>query len=105
MMDSAAAPVDFDYLERFAAGDGALVREVYDLFLQQAEIWRSRLLTDGAGWRELVHTMKGAGRGVGAVALGDVCARAEDVGEAMLPQVRQALEEAVAAIEAYQARA
>jgi HPt (histidine-containing phosphotransfer) domain-containing protein len=105
MAESAAGAVDFGYLEGFMAGDRKVVGEVLMVFLEQARLWAPRLTPDAADWRDVVHTIKGAGRGVGANALGDVCALAEARGAQALPQVRQALAEAVAAIEAYQAGA
>jgi HPt (histidine-containing phosphotransfer) domain-containing protein len=105
MSESGAEAVDFGYLERFMAGDRAVVGEVLDLFLQQARIWAPRLTAEATDWRDVVHTIKGAGRGIGANRLGDICARAEADGEAVLPQVRAALDDAVAAIEAYRAKA
>jgi HPt (histidine-containing phosphotransfer) domain-containing protein len=105
MAESGAGAVDFGYLERFMAGDRAVVGEVLAVFLEQARIWAPRLTADDAGWRDVVHTIKGAGRGIGAHALGDICAKAEEAGPAMIPDVRRALAEALAAIEAYQAGA
>jgi HPt (histidine-containing phosphotransfer) domain-containing protein len=105
MGEGAAGAVDFGYLEGFMAGDRKVVGEVLAVFLEQARLWAPRLTAETADWREVVHTIKGAGRGVGANALGEVCAHAEAAGPDALPQVRQALAEAVAAIEAYQARA
>ncbi|MDB5419088.1 MAG: Hpt protein [Phenylobacterium sp.] len=105
MAESGAGAVDFGYLERFAAGDRRVVAEVLAVFLEQAEIWAPRLAPEAAGWRDVVHTIKGAGRGIGANPLGDACAEAEEQGAALLPEVRQALAEAVAAIEAYLAPA
>jgi HPt (histidine-containing phosphotransfer) domain-containing protein len=96
--------VDFAYLEGFAAGDRRVVREVLALFREQARAWRPRLEAGDPEWRDLAHTIKGAGRGVGAFALGDACARAEEAGEGELPGVCAALTEAVAAIDAYLAR-
>jgi HPt (histidine-containing phosphotransfer) domain-containing protein len=96
--------VDFDYLEGFAAGDKIVVREVLSLFREQAEAWAKGLDPADPGWRDVVHTIKGAARGVGANALGDICAKAEIDGESRLPDVRSALEAAVADIAAYQAR-
>lgn len=93
--------VDFAYLERFAAGDRTVVREVLELFREQAKAWAPHLEAGAPEWREVAHTVKGAGRGVGAFALGDACERAEADGEGDLPAVRAALAEAVAAIEAY----
>ena len=96
--------VDFGYLEGFAAGDRQVVSEVLTLFRQQAESWVRSLDAGDPGWRDVVHTIKGSARGVGANALGDVCAAAEAEGPSGLPAVRVALEAAVADIAAYQAR-
>jgi HPt (histidine-containing phosphotransfer) domain-containing protein len=96
--------VDFGYLEGFAAGDRQVVAEVLKLFLQQADIWAGALDGADAGWRDVVHTIKGAARGVGANLLGDACARAEAEGAGGLPAVRAALAAAVADVEAYLAR-
>ncbi len=96
--------VDFGYLEDFTAGDKTVVREVLSLFRQQAEAWAGGLDPADAGWRDVVHTIKGAARGVGAHALGDVCAKAEAAGESGLPAVKAALDAAVADIAAYQGR-
>jgi HPt (histidine-containing phosphotransfer) domain-containing protein len=97
--------VDFGYLEGFAAGDKTVVLEVLALFREQAEAWAVGL--DGAdpGWRDVVHTIKGAARGVGANQLGDICAAAEAEGATGLVAVKAGLEAAVADIAAYQARA
>ena len=96
--------VDFGYLENFAAGDLTVIDEVLALFTQEAERWAGVLSPDDAGWREVIHTIKGASRGVGAFSLGDVCQTAESRGEAELPAVRAALAAAVADIQAYRAR-
>ena len=97
--------VDFAYLESFAAGDKTVVREVLSLFREQAEAWAKGLDPADAAWRDVVHTIKGAARGVGANRLGDICAKAEAEGESGLPAVKAALDAAVADITAYQARA
>ena len=96
--------MDFDYLETFAAGDRQVISEVLALFRQQAEAWAGSLDAADPGWRDVVHTIKGAARGVGANVLGDACAEAEAVGPSGLPAVRGALDAAVADIAAYQAR-
>jgi HPt (histidine-containing phosphotransfer) domain-containing protein len=96
--------VDFGYLEGFAAGDRQVISEVLSLFLEQAKIWVAGLAADNPGWRDLVHTIKGSARGVGANALGDVCAHAEAYGPEGLVAVRAALAAAVSEIAAYQAR-
>jgi len=97
--------VDFAYLERFAAGDRSVVCEVLTLFRESAADWAPRLAAAEADWRDVAHTIKGAGRGVGAFALGDACERAEAEGEGELPALQAALADAVAAINAYLARA
>ncbi|THD78250.1 MAG: Hpt domain-containing protein [Phenylobacterium sp.] len=104
MGDGTGEAVDFGYLERFVAGDTAVVKEVLKLFRQSADDWTPRLVPEAPDWREVAHTIKGAGRGVGAFALGDACERAEAQGPTLLPQVREALAEAMAAIDAYLAR-
>lgn len=95
--------VDFEYLEGFAAGDAQVVSEVLRLFLGQAEAWRGKL-ADPDGWHDLVHTIKGAARGIGARALGDAAERAERGDASMAPDVAAALSDAVADIEGYLAR-
>lgn len=102
-MDGGGA-VDFDYLEGFAAGDMQVVTEVLALYQQQAEGWLAKLDTAGDGWRDLVHTIKGASRGIGANTLGDVADRAEKGDPSMAPQVREALNAALADIEGYLTR-
>jgi len=103
--DESAGAVDFAYLEGFTAGDRQVIGEVLSLFQQQAEAWAVSLRAADPAWRDVVHTIKGASRGVGANRLADACARAEQAGEGALPQVREALSQASAEIAAYQARA
>lgn len=101
---SGESAVDFDYLEGYAAGDMQVVTEVLTLFREQAEGWRRMLEAPGAGWRDLVHTMKGAARGIGAQRLGDICDRAERADASLAPGVRAELAETVAEIEGYLSR-
>jgi HPt (histidine-containing phosphotransfer) domain-containing protein len=93
--------VDFAYLEGFAAGDERLVDEVLALFREQSAIWGAMLAADHEGWRDAVHTIKGAARGVGAFALGDVCQACEAQGAEGLSAVRDALDQALGDIAAY----
>jgi HPt (histidine-containing phosphotransfer) domain-containing protein len=93
--------VDFEYLERYAAGEDAVIDEVLALFREQSAIWSRMLSSDHEGWRDAVHTLKGAARGVGANALGDVCQRCEAVGPGALPAVHEALDAALSDIAAY----
>jgi HPt (histidine-containing phosphotransfer) domain-containing protein len=93
--------VDFEYLERYAAGDDAVIDEVLALFREQSAIWSRLLAPEHEGWRDAVHTLKGAARGVGANALGEVCQRCETAGPAALPAVHEALDAALSDIAAY----
>lgn len=97
--------VDFAYLEGFAAGDRTVVKEVLALFRTSTDEWLENLASESADWRDVVHTIKGAGRGIGAYPLGDACERAEGEGPSALAAVRDALRDAVAAIDRYLARA
>ncbi len=96
--------VDFDYLEGYAAGDLSVVREVLALFVQQATSWEGALNLSDPGWRDTVHTIKGAALGVGARQLGHICAEAEVQSAPDLSGVTSALGAAVADILAYRSR-
>jgi HPt (histidine-containing phosphotransfer) domain-containing protein len=93
--------VDFGYLEGFAAGDAEVIDEVLALFREQAAMWSVMLDPDSEGWRDAVHTIKGASRGIGAFQLGDVCQACEIEGPSALPAVRDALDLALADVAAY----
>ena len=92
--------VDFAYLEGFAAGDSGIVEEVLALFREQAALWTPMLDPAHAGWKDAVHTVKGAARGVGAFQLGEVCERCEE-GQDSLEAVKTALDAALMDIAAY----
>ena len=93
--------VDFAYLEGYAAHDPNVVDEVLAIFREQAALW-SRLLDPASeGWRDAVHTIKGAARGVGALQLGDACEACEAAGPGDLAKVHAALDAALADIAAY----
>ena len=93
--------VDFAYLEGFAAGDEGVIEEVLELFREQSILWGAMLRPEHEGWRDAVHTLKGAALGVGAKSLGQTCAACEAVGPGGLNAVRDALDEALADIAAY----
>ena len=94
--------VDFGYLEDFAAGEDEVIDEVLALFREQSAIWGAMLSADHEGWRDAVHTLKGSSRGIGAFAVGEACARCEISGAVGLRAVRDALDEALHDIAAYQ---
>ena len=96
-----SGPVDFDYLASYAGGDRQVVAEVLALFQGQAEIWKGKLASPDDGWRDLNHTIKGAARGIGAVALGEVADRAEAGDPSMALEVLGALGDVLGAIDSY----
>ena len=96
--------MDFAYLETVMAGDRGVIAEVLALYCEQAALWQARLARPDDDWRDVVHTIKGASRGIGAVALGDVCERVEREGESGMPDLRAAVDETVAAIRGYLGR-
>ena len=77
-----------------------MVEEVLALFREQAALWTPMLDSTHPGWKDAVHTVKGAARGVGAVQLGEVCELCE-AGQESLEAVRTALDAALLDIAAY----
>lgn len=72
-------PIDLVHLEKYVVGDDALRDEILTIFDNQADLLGGQLdvsQTD-EGWRNTAHALKGAARGIGAWALGDLCAEAE----------------------------
>jgi hypothetical protein len=97
--------VDFSVLERLAAGDAGVVEEVLDLFREQAALWTPLLDVGSEGWRDAVHTVKGASGGIGANVLADACAAAEvlpdHLAQPALERVKDAMDTALADVAAY----
>ena len=97
--------VDFAVLERMTGGDDGVSEEVLELFVQQAALWSPMLDVREEGWRDAVHTIRGAAAGIGADKLAHACAAAEaaEKSEAppMLERVRDELEAALADVAAY----
>lgn len=72
--------VDFDRLQSFTDGDRSLEAELSTLFLATAEGYLERLgaaLHDAAAWRAVAHSLKGAAGNIGAVAMAELAAAAE----------------------------
>jgi len=97
--------VDFAVLEATTGGDDGISEEVLGLFAQQAALWSPMLDVRDEGWRDAVHTLRGAAAGIGAGALAEACQTAEaaDKAEAppLLERVHDALEIALADVAAY----
>ena len=97
--------VDFGVLDLTTGGDDEVAEEVLGLFVQQAGLWSPMLDARQEGWRDAVHTLRGAAAGIGAGALAAACLEAEGAGPAVaarrLEQVRDALDAALADVAAW----
>ena len=76
--------IDLEHLARYTGGEKTLNGEVLQLFDGQISAMVAELHTvmaahDAKRWREVTHTIKGAARGVGAFAMGDLAASAEPI--------------------------
>ena len=76
-------PIDLVHLARQTLGDRELEREILALFVRQSGMLRDRLMASRAQAerRDLVHTIKGSARAVGAWS---VAKAAENVEEALM---------------------
>jgi HPt (histidine-containing phosphotransfer) domain-containing protein len=102
--DAGKALLDGAHLHRYTGGDVALEAELYGLLRGQIVSTLDALARagdDAVLWQRLVHTLKGAARGVGAMALGDACAAQEDRANdpASLEAIRVVADETLAAID------
>ena len=102
--DAGKALLDGAHLHRYTGGDVALEAELYGLLRGQIVSTLDALARagdDAVLWQRLVHTLKGAARGVGAMALGDACAAQEDSASdpAALQAIRAVADETLAAID------
>jgi HPt (histidine-containing phosphotransfer) domain-containing protein len=73
------AAIDLNHLNQYVCGDAALLDEILTIFEGQADLWLARLdpaQTDEE-WRNACHALKGASRGIGAFAVGDLCEKGE----------------------------
>ena len=97
--------VDFSVLDRVTGGDDGVAEEVLGLFVQQAGMWSPMLDTRIEGWRDAVHTIRGASAGIGAGPLAEACAAAEDADRAIasvkLDHVKDQLDHALADVAAW----
>lgn len=73
--------IDIDHLNHSVFGDAGLRAEILGLFVEQVSSILAAFdpALDDDAWRHLSHTLKGSARGVGAFALGDVLAEAENL--------------------------
>jgi HPt (histidine-containing phosphotransfer) domain-containing protein len=99
-------PIDLDHLKRTTLGDESLEREVLAMFSAQSERLIDTLAALPAEVRQLVHTLKGSARAIGAFAVADAAAaletalqNGEDPSEA-LAELKDTVAQARAAIDA-----
>jgi HPt (histidine-containing phosphotransfer) domain-containing protein len=87
--------IDFSHLDLYVQGDRDLLDEILVIFEEQAEILKSALdpAASDDEWRNAAHKLKGASRGVGAFALGEVAEAAEALigPHARMKEARRAL--------------
>lgn len=71
--------IDIRHLEQYVFGDRALLDEILTIYIEQTTMLLGRLeiAEDDETWRSTAHTLKGASRGVGAWAVGDLAEAAE----------------------------
>ena len=97
--------VDFTVLEAMTGGMDDVTEEVLGLFTQQAALWSGLLDASSEGWRDAVHTIRGAGAGIGAKALAQVCEDVEfgeqSAAPAGLERVKTAMDAALADVAAF----
>jgi HPt (histidine-containing phosphotransfer) domain-containing protein len=91
------AAIDLDHLARYTGGEKQLNDEVLRLFDGQiaqmvAELNALLSSPNSKRWKEVTHSIKGAARGVGAFAMGDVAAHAEPVDPANASAAKAALQ-------------
>lgn len=103
--------IDIRHLEQYVFGDRALLDEILTIFIEQTTMLLERLETaeEDETWRSTAHTLKGASRGVGSWAVGDLAEAAEKLtGPAsvaqradMIVKLRSAGQEAIAFARSY----
>ena len=71
--------IDLVHLEKYVSGDAALRDEILSIFAEQAAMLNNQFSVSSSDedWRNVAHALKGALRGVGSWALGDLCEEAE----------------------------
>ncbi|HVZ54031.1 MAG TPA: Hpt domain-containing protein [Pseudolabrys sp.] len=95
---------DRAHLSRMTFGDGALERELLQLFDRQAVLLLERMRSGGSGAvAALAHTLKGSAAGLGAIGVAEAAAAVEravqpDARRAAIAKLAQAVAQARAAI-------
>lgn len=104
-------PLDLDHLARMTLGDAELEHEVLAMFAEQSIRLIAAMAALPADASALAHKLKGSARGIGAFAVADAAAHLEwalrtgDDAPRALAELKEAVAEARAAIEAMLRRA
>ncbi|MDX6748808.1 Hpt domain-containing protein [Geminicoccaceae bacterium 1502E] len=101
-MTSSPPPLDREHLASFTQGDERLEQELAALFVGAAEryLGEMRCSSDNERrWRRAAHALKGASANLGASAMADLAARAEQ--EPPSPERLRALEAELEALRAH----
>ena len=100
-------PLDVSYLRTMTLGDMRLEREVLELFKAQARDLLAQLALQPQNCAELLHTLKGSARAIGAFEVGEAAYALESgLGErgsfeAAFKQLQGSVDEAFDAIDAH----
>lgn len=102
MPDKFVMPVDLDHLAKYTLGDAALERDLAIAFGESCDLYLPALAVaeTARDWKQAAHGLKGASRGIGAFALGDLCEAAEQVNVADDAVRQNLLDRIVAAADA-----
>lgn len=101
MAEPVLKPVDLDHLNIYTGGDETLNCQILGLFDSQcheiieklAKLAEDEEADDSAkNWLEVVHSLKGAARGVGAFELGEIAAHAEKISLSNQAEVLETLQ-------------
>jgi HPt (histidine-containing phosphotransfer) domain-containing protein len=105
------SPLDLDHLARMTLGDAELEHEVLAMFAEQSIRLIAAMAALPADAAAVAHKLKGSARGIGAFAVADAAAHLEcalrtgDDAPRALAELKEAVAEARAAIEAMLRRA
>jgi HPt (histidine-containing phosphotransfer) domain-containing protein len=93
---ASSRPVDLVHLSRYTLGERELEREVLELFCTQSFLNLDQLkqCPSDKDWKDLIHTLKGSARAVGAWRVAEAAERAEPLtGEALARSRSACIEE------------
>jgi HPt (histidine-containing phosphotransfer) domain-containing protein len=89
---ASSRPVDLVHLSRYTLGERDLEREVLELFCSQSFRYLDQLRQSPSDqdWKDLIHTLKGSARAIGAWRVAEAAERAEPLSGESLANSRAA---------------